>query len=196
VTTRETVTYTVAQTILYGAFVSWLASSEVIVGTAFGREDLFPVVFGGLAAVMGAAMLVNGRIVERIGTRRLADGVLHAYVVVAAVLALLAVVTDGTPPLVLFVVAMAAMISAHALLIPNFNTLAMAPMAAVAGTASSVIGAAQLAGGSLIGAWIDSRFDGTIRPLALSFLAAGVAAALLVRLAREQPALPEGSLSA
>lgn len=186
VTTRETIVYTVAQTVLYGAFVSWIASSEVIVGTAFGREDLFPVVFGGLAAVMGASMLANARIVGRVGTQRLAHAVLVAYVVVAAVNAAVAVATDGKPPLLVFVIGMAAMVSAHALLIPNFNTLAMAPMAAVAGTASSVIGALQLAGGSLIGAVIDARFDGTVRPLALSFLAVGVAASLLARLARRE----------
>ena len=181
VTTRVTIAHAAAQTILYGAFASWLASSEVIVGTTFGREGLFPVVFGGLAAVMGGAMLANARVVERVGTAELARRVLRAYLAIAAGLAALALVTDGRPPLPLFLVAMAAMLSAHALLIPNFNTIAMAPMAAVAGTASSVIGALQVAGGALVGAFIDSRFDGTVRPLALSFLACGAVAALLVR---------------
>lgn len=75
---------------------------------------------------------------------------------------------------------MAAMLSSHALLIPNFNTIAMAPMAAIAGTASSVIGAVQIAVGALLGALLDRAFDGTIRPLAFGFLLYGLVALGLV----------------
>ena len=177
---RQTLTYGLAMTALYGAFSSYLASSEIIFGEAFDRAAVFPVIFGGLAIVMGGAMLANARIVGRVGTRRLAHTVLLAYVGLAAALAVVAVLTDGRPPLAVFLVAMAAMLSSHALLIPNFNTMAMAPMATVAGTASSVIGAVQIAGGALLGAVLDRAFDGTIRPMAFGFLAYGVLALALV----------------
>ena len=177
---RQTVTYTLAMTALYGAFTSYLASSEIIFGETFGRAAAFPLIFGGLALVMGGAMLTNARVVGRVGTRRLAHCVLLAYVVVAAALAVVAVATGGTPPLWLFLICMAAMLSSHALLIPNFNTMAMAPMAAVAGTASSVIGAVQIAVGALLGAMLDRAFDGTIRPLAFGFLGYGLVALALV----------------
>ena len=177
---RQTVTYTLAMTALYGAFSSYLASSEIIFGEAFGRAAMFPVIFGGLAVVMGGAMLANARIVGRVGTRRLAHVVLVAYVIVAAALVVIALVTGGRPPLPVFLVAMAAMLSSHALLIPNFNTMAMAPMAAVAGTASSVIGSVQIAAGAGLGAILDRAFDGTIRPMAFGFLAYGVVALMLV----------------
>ena len=180
VSNRQTVTYTLAMTALYGAFSSYLASSEIIFGETFDQAAAFPVFFGGLALVMGGAMLTNARVVGRIGTRRLAHGVLFGYVGVAALLALIGVATGGRPPLPLFLVAMAAMLSSHALLIPNFNTMAMAPMAAVAGTASSVIGAVQVAVGALLGSVLDRAFDGTIRPLSFGFLIYGVAALGLV----------------
>ena len=177
---RQTVTYTLAMTALYGAFSSYLASSEIIFGETFGRAAAFPVIFGGLALVMGGAMLTNARVVGRVGTRRLAHGVLLAYVGVAAALVAIALLTGGTPPLWVFLVGMAAMLSAHALLIPNFNSMAMAPMAAVAGTASSVIGAVQIAVGAALGAVLDRAFDGTIRPMAFGFLGYGLVALLLV----------------
>ena len=177
---RQTVTYTLAMTALYGAFSSYLASSEIIFGETFGRATAFPLIFGGLALVMGGAMLTNARFVGRIGTRRLAHGVLLAYVGVAAALSVIALLTNGTPPLCVFLMGMAAMLSAHALLIPNFNTMAMAPMAAVAGTASSVIGAVQIAVGALLGAVLDRAFDGTIRPMAFGFLVYGLVALGLV----------------
>jgi MFS transporter, DHA1 family, multidrug resistance protein len=188
VTTRATMAYTLAQTFLYGAFTSYLASSEAIIGITFDAEGAFPVVFGGLAAVMGGAMLLNARIVHRAGTRRLASWVLRGYLGVAAAMAVIAAATGGRPPLWVFLLTMAAMLTGHALLIPNLNTLAMAPMAAIAGTASSVIGAMQIVAGATLGALLDRAFDGTIRPLSFGFLGYGLAAAALVRLAPREPA--------
>jgi MFS transporter, DHA1 family, multidrug resistance protein len=173
-TTRQTVTYMLAMTAFYGAFFSYLGSSENIVGETYGRPGAFPVVFGVVAATMGVAMVVNGRIVERLGLLRLAHGALVAYVVVATVYLAVALAAEGRPPLGFYIAGTAALLAAHALLIPNLNTIAMGPMAAVAGTAASVIGAVQVAVGALIGALIDRAFDGTIRPLATGFLLCGV----------------------
>jgi MFS transporter, DHA1 family, multidrug resistance protein len=180
VSDRRTVGYTLAMTALYGGFTAYIGSSEIIIGETFGRPAAFPLVFGGLAAVMGGAMLVNARIVRSIGTRRLAHVVLIAYVVAAAALSVVALLTAGRPPLAVFVVGMAALLSAHALLIPNFNTIAMGPMAAVAGTASSVIGAVQISVGALLGALLDRAFDGTVLPFSLGFLGYGLIATALV----------------
>lgn len=179
-TNRQTVTYTLAMTVTYGAFISYLSSSEAIYRDVFDAHALFPILYGILAAVMGCAMLTNARIVERFGTRRLIRGVLVAYLVASITLVGLALVTDGTPPLLLFMVAMAMMLSSHALLVPNFNTIALEPMGAIAGTASSVIGAVQLFGGAVLGAILDRAFDGTIMPLAVGFLGYGTLAAGLV----------------
>lgn len=54
-TNRSTMAYTVVLTLLFGVFTSYLASSESIVGGIIARPELFPLVFGGLAAVMGSA---------------------------------------------------------------------------------------------------------------------------------------------
>jgi MFS transporter, DHA1 family, multidrug resistance protein len=180
VTERRTVGYTLAMTALYGVFTSYIASAELVFGEVFDAAASFPALFGGLAAVMGLSMLVNARVVGRVGLRRLAHGVLVVYLGAAASLVALALLTGGRPPLWTFVVAMAAMLAAHALLIPNLNTIAMQPMAAVAGTAAAVIGAVQIAVGALLGAALDRVFDGTITPLAFGFLGYGVLALALV----------------
>ena len=196
-THRQTAAYTLAMTALYGVFTSYLGSSEVIYAEVFDARELFPYLFGGLAAVMGVAMLVNALVVDRFGTRRFAHGVLVGYLLAASLLVGIAVVTNGVPPLWLFMVGMGLMLSSHALLIPNFNTIAMHPMGAIAGTASSVIGAVQLATGALLGAVLDRLFDGTILPLSLGFLGYGIIAVGLVlwaeggRLFRPLQAPPE-----
>jgi MFS transporter, DHA1 family, multidrug resistance protein len=180
---RQTVAYTVALTALFGAFLSYIATSELLVGDVYRRPTLFPLVFGGLALSMGAAVLLNARIVERVGTRRLAHGVLLAYLCMAALLVGGGLLTDGRPPFAVFLVGFALLLACHALLIPNMTSLAMAPMGAVAGTASSLIGTSQIAGGALLGSFIDQRYDGSVLPLSAGFLGLGVVALLAVLVA-------------
>lgn len=177
---RRTVAYTLAMTALYGAFTSYLGSTEIIIGEAYDRAAAFPFIFGGVAAVMGVTMLLNARIVERVGMRRLAHVALVGYVGAAVVVGAIAVIWGGRPPLALFVVELSIMLAGHALLLPNLNTIAMDPMAAVAGTASSLIGAVQIAVGAMLGALFDAAYDGTVRPLSFGFLACGLVALGLV----------------
>ena len=64
-TTPGTLGYLVSLTALFGVFLSYLASSEIILDQVFGLEEWFPLFFGGIAIIMGGAMFLNGRIVER-----------------------------------------------------------------------------------------------------------------------------------
>jgi DHA1 family bicyclomycin/chloramphenicol resistance-like MFS transporter len=177
VTDRTTVGYSVAMIALFGAFTSWLGSAELIIGETFVATSSFPLIFGGLAAAMGMAAFTNGRVVERTGLRPLAHRVLGIYLVATLVLLSVSVATGGRPPLWAFLLTLAPVLCTHALLIPNCNTIAMQPMAPIAGTASAVIGASQIAGGALLGAFIDQLFDGSVLPLASGFLVLGLVAA-------------------
>lgn len=184
-TNRLTVGYMLALTALMGVFTSYLASSEIIFSDVFGAADKFPLLFGGLAAVMGMSMLGNAFVVRRFGTRRMAHAVLVAYVLAATSFVVVAFATGGRPPLAIFMVGMALMLGSHALLIPNFNTIAMAPMGAVAGTAAAVIGTISTAGGALLGAVLDRAFNGTVIPITLGFVLGGLVAFSVVFWAEE-----------
>jgi len=167
VTNRDTAGYTLALTFLFGVFASYLASSEIIFDEVFGLGDQFPFIFGGLAVIMGAAMLGNGWIVGRIGTRRLAHGALIGQISLIATLTLVAVAGDGRPRFWVFATIIGAMLACQARMLPNFNTIAMQPMGHIAGTAAAVIGAVSTAVGAILGAILDRAFDGTILPFAL-----------------------------
>jgi DHA1 family bicyclomycin/chloramphenicol resistance-like MFS transporter len=191
-TTRSTMSYTIALTFLFGAFVSYLGTSELIFSAVFDRGDQFPLIFGALASVMGVGMLVNGRLVGRFGLQRLISTVTGVYLVVTFALALLAVVTGGVPPFPLFALILVLVFACHALLIPNINSAAMTPMGAIAGTASAVIGTLSLAGGAVIGAVIDRLFDGTVTPISIAFLLCGIGGWLFTRRAADDPAVRDG----
>lgn len=177
---RTTVGYGAALTCLWGAFLSYIGTSELLVGRTYGRPAAFPLVFGALAVGMAAAAVTNARIVERIGTRALTHRVLVGYLGTATWTVVLAAVTQGRPAVVIILPTLAVLLAAHALLVPNLTSLAMGPMGAVAGTASALLGAAQLAVGALLASVLDARYDGTVLPLSVGFLIAGVAALGLV----------------
>lgn len=187
---RATAAYAVAVTALYGVFTSYLGSSEAIVDRTLDLSELFPVIFGGLAAVMGAASLSNGRLVSRFGTIPTVKRALPGYVMGAVTFLVVGLLTDGRPTPVLFMVLVAVILTFHAVLIPNFNTLAMAPMGERAGTASSVIGAFQLSVGAVLGGVLDSMFDGSITPLAAGFCVSGVVASVALAVARSSTSQP------
>lgn len=177
---RQTLAYALAMTALYGGLTGFIGSAEVIVSETFNHEESFPALFAIFGVVMGSAMLFNAKVVSRFTARRVVHGVLFAYMANAAVFVLVAYSTDGRPPLWAFMVQLCTVGICQSLLIPNATSIAMLPMAAMAGTAASVIGACQIAGGAVLGALTDSRFDGTVRPLALGFLVYGAVAFVLV----------------
>ncbi len=176
VRSRETVLLGVALTAVMASFMSYLASAELIIEETFDLGGAFPVIFGGLAVGMGLATFTNGRIVERIGMWSLLRVVLAAYAVVTGVVLLVALATDGVPPVAVYMPLLAIGLANHSLLVPNLNSAAMQPVGAVAGTASALLGTVTIAAGSLIGSRIDQAFDGTVRPLSIAFFVSSLVA--------------------
>ncbi len=171
-----------AQAVLFGAFASYLATAEVVIGEVFGRPGAFPLVFGGIAVVAGAGSLVNGRVVERVGIPCMLATALTGMAVGATALVALAVGYDGRPPMAAWIAALMLVIVTHATLIPNLSTRAMEPMGDIAGVASAVIGSVLIGGGALLGSVYDRAYDGTVRPLSLAFLGSTAVVVALVAL--------------
>ena len=61
------------------------------------------------------------------------------------------------------------------LTVPNFNSIAMAPLGSIAGTAASFIGSYTTLLGALLGLVIGRSFNGTVIPLSLGYLGLGAA---------------------
>lgn len=176
-TTRQTVGYTMAMVFLFGAFTSYLASSELIIGEIYGRPGLFPFIFGAVAAGMGSAMLFNARIVRRVGVHQTARVAVVGYTALALVLLVVVSFTEGKPSFWVAVIGISGVLVMHATMIPNVNAVALEPLGHVAGMASAVIGTVSLAGGALLGTLIDRNLSGTITPLVVGMAAYGLIAA-------------------
>ena len=172
VTTRASLGYATAIGLMFGGLFGYLGSSQQIFQTTvYGLGPWFPVAFGGFALVMGFASFVNSRLVRRLGMRRLSHTGICGSVVTAGLLLLVAILYRGHPPLALFGAILAANQFLFSLTVPNFNAIAMEPLGAIAGTASSLIGFYTTLAGTVIGLLIGQEFNGTVTPLSVGFLA-------------------------
>ncbi|HMM64334.1 MAG: multidrug effflux MFS transporter [Mesorhizobium sp.] len=179
-TNRIALCYALASTFTFAAMFGFINSSQQIYVGIYDLGEMFPVVFAAVAGLIALSNFANARLVGRIGMRRLSQGALLALLGIS--LLWLALSLAGHMPLLLFVAIFASAMVPFAMLGSNFNALAMEPLGALAGTASSVLGFMQTFLGGLLGTLIGQAFDGTVTPLAASFclVSAGALAAVLV----------------
>lgn len=180
VRSRHALMYTLASVAIFGAFSSYLASSERVIDEVFHRRAWFPFLFGGTAVLMGAGAMAVGRNVTRIGLDRLIRWALIAYTAVAIAMYAVSRSFDGRPPFWPFLSLLAMVLVAHNVLFPNLNAAAMVPVGHVAGTAAAVYATVTTAAGAVVGERFDRAFDGTVNPFSLAFAVAGAIAVGMV----------------
>lgn len=181
VSSRFTMGFTLAATAMFGFFSSYLGTSQLIIADVYGRAAWFPLIFGASSIAYGSATLLNPRFIDRFGLRRMLGSSVLGLVMASVVFASIALATDGRPPLALYLVSIMSILVMHALTMPNLTAAAMMPMGRVAGTAAAVIGAVSTLGGAVIGAAIDSRYDGSIVPMGIAAVVVALAALALTR---------------
>lgn len=189
--TRASVCYAVGMGFIFGAFVSWLSTSQQILEEAYGLGKLFPAAFAGLALVLGIAGWANARLVMRLGMRRLVQLSLGCVMGFAMLGIAAALAFDGLPPFWLFAILMSGMLFPTGMLFANFNALALEPLGHVAGVGSSVVQFTATVLSVPIGMAIGALYSGNILPLVTGYGVLALAALGMTRLAGDRPsALP------
>lgn len=177
--TKQTLRYTVAAGLVFAALIAYLATAQQIFGEIYGLGSAFPLYFAALAASLGVASIVNGRLVLRFGMHALSATALRASVVASAVFLVVALSTGGHPPLWAFMTYMLVVFFCNGLLFGNFNALAMEKVGHVAGSAASVIGSLTSLVSTAIGTPIGRAYDGTVVPLVAGLFLMTLAALLV-----------------
>ncbi|HSJ72503.1 MAG TPA: multidrug effflux MFS transporter [Acidimicrobiia bacterium] len=183
--TKTTMGFTLAQTAMFGFFTSFLASSQLIVDDVFDLGTWFPVIFAGSAALIGVAILMNTYWLTRFGLRRVIRTATVGHLAASLAFMMVIVVSDRTPSFTAFAIGFVPISLTYAMLIPNLNSAALAPMGAIAGTASAVIGATTLLGGSIIGSLVDRAYDGSVLPFGIAAGVLGIVAFILTTWAQQ-----------
>ena len=159
---RQSLGYTLALTVTFGALTAYIASIQQIVFDAFKAPGAIGIVFAAVAAPMALTSWLNSRVVGTFGMRRVGHSGTIAFAAITLVHAAIAVA--GYETLVLFIVLQGLAMAAFAFTTSNLSTLAMEHMGPIAGTASSVQGVIGTIGGAAIGLGIGRAFDGTALP--------------------------------
>ena len=174
ISTRVSLGYTVGTAFIFGGLFSFLAMSQQIFVDVFGLGNLFPVVFAAIAIAMAASSFTNAQLVEAIGMRRLSHGAAVLYTVLGFVVFLISAL--GFENFWVFMILTAIIMMSFGFMGANFNAMAMEPLGAIAGTASSVIGFISTLGGAILGYMMGQLFNGTTLPLGLAFAVYGLCA--------------------
>jgi DHA1 family bicyclomycin/chloramphenicol resistance-like MFS transporter len=180
VRSRPALLYTLSSVVIFGAFSSYLATSERVVGDVFHRPSWFPFVFGGTAILMGISSMTVGRNVQRIGVDRLIRWAVIAYTTAAVAMYVLSVASDGHPSFWPFMILLSLVLVGYNVLLSNLNSAAMVPVGHVAGTAAAIYATVTTAGAAAVGQRFDKAFDGTVNPFSLAFAIAGALSLVMV----------------
>ncbi len=175
---RSSIGYVLGTMLLIGAVFGYVNSAQQLIGEHLAVGDMFPLVFGGIAAAMVISNVVNSRIVERFGARRVS----YSGVLVFIAVSLVGVWAAHYRPdsLAWFLPLMATNLMLLGFLGANFGSIAMQPFATIAGAASSIQTFFRMFGAAVVGLVIGQAYDGTARPFAHALLICSVSALLLV----------------
>ena len=190
--TREALGYTIASGFLFGALMSYISSSEQLFHNVYPTGDQFPLWFAGAAIAMTASNLINSRIVEKQGMRKISHAALIAFVIVSAVHASFALA--GPVDFPIFYTLLLAAFFCIGFQGPNYNAIAMERLGAFAGSGAALIGFASSFVSASIGGLVARQFDCTITPIFVGhFILGGLA--LLVIFITERGRLMQSSAS-
>ena len=173
-TNRMSIGYTIASTFVLGGLFGFINSAQQVFVDVLGLGVYFPLAFAAIAGVIVVSNLLNARIVERLGMRRVSHAAIIGYTAAATVHAVIA--AAGWESVASFLLLQGAMMFCFGLTAGNFGAMAMEPVGHIAGSASSVQGFITTLGGALLGFWIGQSFDGTLVPLTLGYSVLGLAA--------------------
>lgn len=180
---RQSLGYTLALTVTFGALTAYIASIQQIIFDAFKAPGAIGIAFAAIAAPMALTSWLNSRVVGTFGMRRVGHGGAIAFAAISLFHALVAVA--GFETLALFIVLQGLTMAAFAFTTSNLSTLAMEHMGPIAGTASSVQGVIGTIGGAAIGLGIGRAFDGTALPFLIG--TAGCACLALLAVVVTEP---------
>lgn len=160
-----------------------LTMVQPIFDVTFDRVDSFPLWFGAIAMLSGAASLLNAAIVGRYGMRRLVTWALYAQVVVSAIFVIW-MLADLPHLFAFYIFWQWGVMFQGGLTVANLNAIAMEPMGHIAGMAASVIGAVSTVCGAAFASPVGLLFDGTPMPLVAAVLIICLLASVLMQYMR------------
>lgn len=157
--------YTISAGLIGGAFLGYISSAQQIFQELYGQGDRFPIIFGGIAISIGMASFSNTRLVMRYGMRPLINWSLTAITGLAVIALVVALITEGQPPLWFLLGYLLLSFYGVGILFGNQNAMAMEPLGHLAGIGAAVVGSVSTLIQMPLGTFIGQNYNGTVIPL-------------------------------
>ncbi len=181
---RQAVGYTVVAGVVFGGFLGYLSSSQVVFQEIYKVGDAFPLYFSLLVFPNIISSLVNAKLVMRWGMYRLVQ-ISNIFVcVLACILIYYAAQHNGVPPLHNMLVLLFIAFASVGLQFGNLNALALEPLGEVAGMGASIVGAGSTLISIPIGAFIGMSVEVSIMPLSIGLAVCAGASILIMHWVR------------
>lgn len=178
--------YTLMAGLMFSAMLTFLSTVPVLLEDAYGITTWFPLFFAGIAVAIGLASLTNSQLVERYGMRRMVMVSLTGLIFCASLLLL----SGERPPLAVLVVLFLCITFFKGFLIGNVNALALEWLGRVAGFGNAVVSSVSSLIAVVVTIPIARSYDGTVMPIAIGYLLAGVGSLAIMMYLRGRVAVP------
>jgi len=186
-TNRQTMGFALVAGLNFAAFVVYLSSAEQVFREIFHVGRLFPLYFAIMALAIGAASLVNARLVMRLGMHRLITRAITALAGLSLLYVAVISVYPAAENLWVFLAWGVASFFSVGLVFGNVNALAMEPMGENAGIAAAIIGAVSTVLAVVIGVPLAQLYNGSTWPLVAGFVVLGLGCLTVIKLTPRAP---------
>ncbi|WCN11930.1 Bcr/CflA family efflux MFS transporter [Marinomonas mediterranea] len=176
----DVMSFTVLAGFLFSGMMLYLSISQSIFQDIYGVGDKFPFYFAMMAVAMGASSLLNGRIVRKFGTKRLASTALSIMLSAAIGLLTISFFFGGKPPFWLFMFGGMIVFFCQGLIFGNVNAMAMEPLGKMAGLGASIISSLSSVVAIAASVTVGQFYHGSVTPLAFGFTAFSSAGLLML----------------
>ncbi len=170
---RQAIGFTLLAGLLNGVFLGYLNSAQQIFQEQYALGELFPLYFATISLSLGAAALLNTRLVMRYGMRTLVRSALGVFLGLAVLFLGVVAVLAGHPPLWALMAYLMVSFFFIGIMFGNINAMAMQPLGHLAGIGSAVVGSLSTLISMLIGMLIGQSYDGTVLPLIIGMVVGG-----------------------
>ncbi|MEE9272251.1 MAG: multidrug effflux MFS transporter [Robiginitomaculum sp.] len=180
--TKVSFWYTIAAGLIFGAFISYIVTSEQLFKDLFGIDEAFPYYFGALAIMIGCASIFNASLVEKFGMRKLCQFSLVIQISLSAIFFVIALCQGGQLSLAMFMVWALSAFFMMGFLFGNFNAIALSPLGHIAGIGAAIVGSISTFLSMGIGAIIGLLYNQSVLPMIGGFAVLGVLSLTIMKL--------------
>ncbi|XOV80462.1 MAG: multidrug effflux MFS transporter [Aestuariibacter sp.] len=186
---RKVMAYTLLSGLVFGAMVLYLSVARAMFEDLYQKGDDFPLLFAILALGIGIAAIINGKIVIRFGMHKVTSWALIGILIFSSILVSTSLWHQGAPPFLLLMVLLATILFFVGFIFGNINAMCMEWLGGIAGIGASIVGSLSSSVAVLLAVLVGPFYQGTVMPLAYTYLAVGVGGLVLLRLAKRADAV-------